>query len=40
MIDKPPRTHLLIPKDIAIDDALLAVGIAAGLIGLIGLLLA
>ncbi|WP_444768820.1 hypothetical protein [Rhodopseudomonas sp. NSM] len=39
MIEQPRKTRLRVPKDIAIDYALLAIGTATGLIGLVCLLL-
>jgi len=39
MSKTPHKTNLHLPKDIAVDYALIAIGIAAGLVGLLGLLL-
>jgi hypothetical protein len=38
MMNKPNRTLADVPKDIVVDYALIATGVAAGLIGLIYLL--
>lgn len=39
MMKKPAKAMLDIPKDIAVDYALIAAGVTAGLIGLLYLLL-
>jgi hypothetical protein len=39
MIKKPTRSLIDVPKDIVVDYALIATGVAAGLVGLIYLIL-
>jgi hypothetical protein len=39
MMNKPNKSLADVPKDIAVDYALIATGVAAGLIGLIYLLM-